>query len=301
MWKEDPGDDMRAAASSFLSHLASRHCSVLTIRAYRSDLAAFCAFLESEGIREASAVARQHVLAFTSRLQGFAPATIRRRVAAIGSLFRYLQDCGEVTHNPAHHLPLPRKVSRIPVVLSRDEIATIIRACRPDWLRCSLILLRTTGVRRAELIGICLQDVDFDEATLLVRGKGAKERIVPLKLEAIQAIRDYLPRRVRHRGEHLLVNEQGRPITGARLFRALRLAAWRAGITRPVTPHLFRHTFATELVRSGTDLRTIQELLGHENLETTARYLHSDLRTKRAAVEGLADLVNPSQVVAGYV
>jgi len=278
------------AASAFLGYLADyRRFSPATIRAYRSDLRDFCASF-GPTIPAPEAVTRQDVLRFAVALRCSAQ-TVRRKVTTVSSLYRYLQDLGAVSENPARGIPLPRRAKMLPIAPSREEILQIVRAARLPWLRCALILLATTGIRRAELVGLRLQDVDLETGTLLVNGKGNKQRFVPLNEVALEAIRTYLPIRARHaRADTLLVNQRGLAVVPGGLFHTFRMAVWRAGLRRAITPHTFRHAFATELIRERVDIRTVQELLGHESLETTARYLHSDMRIKRDATAALAGM-----------
>jgi integrase/recombinase XerD len=150
------------------------------------------------------------------------------------------------------------------------------------------------GLRRSEVGAIRLEDVDMNNQVLLVRGKGAKERMVPLMQETVEAIRDQLAVRISSHEPYLFLNPQGQRLPHDFLNRSLRRVILRAGLnpTR-ITPHSLRHTFATHLIRNGVDVRTVQELLGHADLQTTARYLHSDTRAKESAVEMICSLTSP--------
>jgi len=142
-------------------------------------------------------------------------------------------------------------------------------------------------------VSITLDDLDLEKRQLLIRGKGGKERVVPLTEQAVQAIQAYLPHRTRTQSRHLFVSAwKGHPIHGRCINRMLKIVIRKAGIEgQGITPHKLRHTFATQLIRNGVDIRTVQELLGHSELETTAKYLHSDTRTKQAAVRRLQRLL----------
>lgn len=288
--KEGLGENLTELVKAYLSYMADyRRCSPWTVRAYRGDLGQFAAFCEAVGV-SCKDLTKRDVLAWVNSLGHLEGATVRRKVAALSSFFTYLCDSGILHHNPAHRIPLPQKKQSLPRLVSQEEAEAIFRACQSPWLRCALVLLQETGIRRAELVGIRLTDLDWEHDSLLVRGKGSRQRLLPLSDAAEKAIRDYLPLRERKvRADTLLVNQlTGGAVTKDLLFRVLRMTCWRAGIVRPVTPHMFRHSFATTLVRNHVDIRTVQELLGHASLETTAKYLHSDLDTKRAAVEALA-------------
>jgi site-specific recombinase XerD len=139
---------------------------------------------------------------------------------------------------------------------------------------------------------ISLEDLNLENRQLLVHGKGAKERVVPLAEPAIAAIEAYLPHRKRTQSHRLFVSQFGKPLSGRAICRMLQRTLAKAGLAgRGITPHKLRHTFATHLIRSGADIRTVQELLGHADIGTTARYLHSDVRTKLAAVEKLEGML----------
>jgi len=155
-----------------------------------------------------------------------------------------------------------------------------------------LVLLLTTGIRRSEAVAITLDDLDLEKRQLLIRGKGDKERVVPLTDQAVEAIQAYLPHRTKSQSRHLFVSAwKGHPIHGRCINRMLKLVIRKAGLEgKGITPHKLRHTFAAHLIRNNVDIRTVQKLLGHSELETTAKYLHSDTKTKQAAVEKLTNL-----------
>jgi site-specific recombinase XerD len=174
----------------------------------------------------------------------------------------------------------------------------------------------STGLRRSEAASITLDQVDLEHHQLRVRGKGNKERVVPLTPEVVQAIQEYLAWRLsgcEHaqagggtESDHLFISQmRGKPINGARIHRIMRRLLERAGLSGAgITPHKLRHTFATHLVRNGVDVKTVQELLGHADLGTTAKYLHSDGQAKQAAVARLnrlveADVAHPPPAVDG--
>jgi len=156
-------------------------------------------------------------------------------------------------------------------------------------------LLLSTGIRRGEAVAITLEDIDLENRQLLVRGKGDKQRMVPLTEQAVEAIRAYLPHRTNSQCRRLFVSAYGgHPIQGRVVNAMLAGTVRKAGLEgQGITPHKLRHTFATHLIRHGTDIRTVQELLGHSDIQTTARYLHSDTRTKQTAVGKLRGLLGP--------
>jgi integrase/recombinase XerD len=158
------------------------------------------------------------------------------------------------------------------------------------------VLLLSTGIRRGEAVSITLDDLDLENRQLLIRGKGDKQRMVPLTEQAVEAIHGYLPHRTKTKSRHLFVSAYGgHPIQGRVVNAMLAGTIRKAGMEgQGITPHKLRHTFATHLIRKGVDVRTVQELLGHADLQTTAKYLHSDTRTKQSAVGRLNGLLGSS-------
>jgi len=228
-----------------------------------------------------------------------APLSVRRKLACLSSFFGFLQDMGYVQGNPARRLPLPKVEQLVPVTLSQEEAPQLVAAAERPWTKCLVILLLTTGTRRSEAVAITLEDIDLDNGQLLVHGKGSKERTVPLTQEATEAIRHYLKHRKKTNCQRLFVSQTGESIQGRIVNRILNRVVVKAGLKgRGITPHTLRHTFATHLIRNGTDIRTVQELLGHSDIQTTARYLHSDTRTKQLAVDKLDGLLGAERADA---
>ncbi len=281
------------AESRFLDYLASyRSYSPATVRAYRTDLKRFRRFLGNGREPRPAEITRQMVVQFAVSLSGMAPLTVRRKLACLSSFFGFLQDMGYVQGNPARGLPLPKVEQLVPVTLSREDAHKLIAAADKPWHRCLVVLLLTTGIRRSEAAQINLEDIDLENGQLLVHGKGAKERTVPLTPEAINAIRHYLRHRRKTSSHRLFVSQTGNPIHGRAINRMLNRLLEKAGLAgKGITPHKLRHTFATHLIQNGVDIKTVQELLGHSDIQTTARYLHSDTRTKQSAVGKLRGLV----------
>jgi len=276
----------------YLSYLETyRNLAPTTITEYRSDLARFVRFMRQRGplSPHPDAITREVVLEYAQTLTQ-SPATVCRRISVISSLFRYLQDVGACSHNPAHGIPLPKRRKTVPKALTANELDAMLLVAEKPWHRAAIWLLCGTGLRAAELAGLRMEDVDLDGAVLHVLGKGNKERIIPLANSVVAAIRRYLPLRRGHPAiPVLLLNDYGKPLHPPVLYNAVKRLAERAGLdAHRISPHAFRHTFATQLVRNGTDIRTVQELLGHADLSTTARYLAVDTGAKRAAVEGLS-------------
>jgi len=284
------------AVSEFLAYVSGyRGLSPRTITAYTADLRIFRRFLESRlgRVPPPCTITRETVLQFAVSLKGVSPATVHRRCAGLSSFFLFLQDMGYAQTNPARQVPLPKLSKPLPVCLTRETVRKLLEAAKTPWDKALVVLLLSAGLRRSEAAAITLDDLDLANKQLLVRGKGSKERIVPLADEAVGAIEEYLRHRVKTTSRHLFVSRrQGRPVHHRVIADMLGRVIKRAGLQgQRISPHALRHTFASHLVRSGVDLRTVQDLLGHTDLKTTAMYLHSDVRTKMAAVRRLRGLL----------
>ncbi len=283
----------------FLSYLTDyRSFSPLTVRAYGTDMRMLREFLQHRlgRVPSPTEITREMIVQFGVSLRKPAPLTLRRKYACISSFFGFLQDMGYAHTNPARRLPLPRVSEYVPVFLTEEMAQQLIAAADTPWTKAMVVLLLSTGIRRSEAVGITLDDLNLEERQLLIRGKGDKERVVPLTDQAVEAIQAYLPHRTKTQDRHLFVSAyEGHPIHGRIINRMLQIVIQKAGLAgQGITPHKLRHTFATHLIRNGVDIRTVQELMGHSELETTAKYLHSDTRTKQLAVGRLNGLLGSS-------
>jgi site-specific recombinase XerD len=283
------------AVAMFLEYLRGyRSCAAVSVRAYGRDLSQFEQSLRQRGgdLPPPARITRQQVMQFAVSLSHLAPLSARRKLWALSSFFGFLHDMGYVSANPAKRLPLPKLRRQVPVTLTEEEAQQLLEAAQRPWHKCLVVLLLSTGMRRSEVAQISLEDLDLENRQLLVHGKGAKERVVPLADQAVTAIEAYLPQRRKTESHRLFVSQFGEPISGRAISRMLQRTLGKAGLSgRGITPHKLRHTFATHLIRNGADIRTVQELLGHADIGTTARYLHSDVRTKLAAVEKLEGML----------
>ncbi len=282
----------------FLAYLElERGLSRNTLEAYRSDLLQFGEFLDRRGLAPA-AVVHGEVASFLSELD-VAPSTLSRKVACLRSFYRYLRREGAIEHDPTADLRGPRKPQRLPRVLTREQVARLLeqpRGTEPLALRdrALLELMYACGLRASEAIGLELSDVDLEEGLLCARGKGSKERIVPIGRQAVTAVRAYV-----HGGRpsliaagsrstaavqaRLFLNSRGGGLTRQGLYKIIQGHARRAGLEERMSPHTLRHSFATHLLAGGCDLRSLQEMLGHADLATTQVYTHlSSERLKQA-------------------
>ena len=275
----------------FLAYLEfERGLSRNTLEAYRGDLLQFGRFLEP---RELSALdaGPADIGDFLAELASggidrppASTATIHRKTACLRSFYRHLRREGLRDSDPTATLSAPRRARKLPHVLTRGEIDRLLaqpRGTEPADLRdrALLELMYASGLRASEATGLELGDVDLDERVLRARGKGSKERVVPIGAAAVSALRIYLergrPRLVRGGPEaHLFVNFRGGSLTRQGLYKIVRRHALTAGLADRMSPHTLRHTFATHLLAGGCDLRSVQEMLGHADVSTTQLYTH---------------------------
>lgn len=279
------------AVKQFTEYLTGyQQSSRRTIRAYVADLKMFARFAASLDGGEAGPgdITRENIMQYAMTLRGAATSK-RRRLATLSSFFGFLQAVGIVMQNPATRIPLPRvpqgPAKTIPVAVYNH----LLVHGKVPWQRCALVLLYETGMRCCELVAIRVPDIDVVVSEVLVHGKGQKDRTIPLNDRAMAEVAAYLIVRGHPDTDVLLVGIFGKAIRDHSIHRAMRRLNRAAGLNGDhVTAHMFRHTFATRLIQGGVDIATVQELLGHANIQTTGRYLHTDMRTKRAAVDMLA-------------
>jgi integrase/recombinase XerC len=275
--------DMHELIDDFLRHLADeRNLSGHTLRAYRRDLEAFARFLAADGSDGPPSVERIGPLQlrrYLARLHGHnSRVTIARKLSALRSFFRYLLRRGTLEVNPADTLSTPKRAQYLPRTLSVDEIFALMTAAAGDDPlgrrdRAIVELLYSSGLRVGELTALDVGHLDLREGLVRVRGKGDKERIVPVGRPARQALEHYLDlRQASDDSQALFLNYRGGRLTARSVERNLKKLLVRAGILKDASPHALRHSFATHLLDGGADLRAIQELLGHVSLSTTQQY-----------------------------
>ncbi|HUR86679.1 MAG TPA: site-specific tyrosine recombinase XerD [Solirubrobacteraceae bacterium] len=275
----------------FLAYLEfERGLSRNTLEAYRSDLLQFGHYLE-RNVLDATRVGHTELASFLSELAAgdrdrpaVAPATIQRKAACLRSFYRHLRREEIISHDPTADLRAPRKSQRLPQVLTRDEVASLLAAPRghePAALRdrALLELMYACGLRASEAVDLTVGAVDLRAGIVRARGKGSKERLIPVGREAVAAARTYLehgrPKLVgAHEERHLFVNHRGAGLTRQGLYKIVQRHARSAGLQGRMSPHTLRHTFATHLLAGGCDLRSLQEMLGHADVATTQIYTH---------------------------
>jgi integrase/recombinase XerD len=262
--------------------------SRLTSEAYGRDLARFAVYAHIKGahtVQEVSATTLRNYLYHLKDL-GLAPASIRRNVSAIRTYFKFLMDEGLVVRDPSERLEAPKRWRTLPDVLSVEEVTRLLEAPSLDEPlvfrdRAMLELAYGAGLRVSEWITIGVKDILYDEGLVRVFGKGAKERLIPIGRKALADIaiyeRELRPRLERGQGKGVLfLNARGTPLTRMGAWKILRKYVERAQISKNVTPHTLRHSFATHLLEGGADLRAVQEMLGHADISTTQIYTHVD-------------------------
>jgi integrase/recombinase XerD len=268
----------------FLAYLEfERGLSRNTLEAYRSDLLQLGEHLRRSGV---GALEARHgdLAAGSDERPAVAPATLQRKVACLRSFYRHLRRTDLVTDDPTVHLRAPKQGRKLPQVLTRDEVAVLLeqpRGTEPPALRdrALLELMYACGLRASEAIGLEIGDVDLETGVLRARGKGAKERLVPIGSAASRALVAYIgrgrPRLVGDRLEpSMFVNHRGMRLTRQGLYKIVQRHARTAGLADKMSPHTLRHTFATHLLAGGCDLRSLQEMLGHADIATTQVYTH---------------------------
>lgn len=276
--------EIRKGITAFLNSLTGKNASAHTHRAYSNELYRFAGFLGPE-IRWKD-VDHVFIRSFLSELheKGLSKVSVARALASLRSMYKWLAREGWVEQNPAKLVAMPKTPKKLPRVPTLEEMNTLLdsgmpeSAAFPERDRAIFELLYGCGLRNSELVGIELGDLDSANGLILVRGKGKKQRYVPLEGKAEEALKAYLAARyrilveARKRERRLFINHRGGPLTTRSVGRIVKRIAVASGLPPDIHPHTLRHAFGTHLLSEGADLRAIQELLGHERLSTTQKY-----------------------------
>ncbi len=299
---------MQHEVDGFLNFLVvEKGFSPHTVAAYRNDLTQFLAFLvEAESRARAAAVLvsagnvdsspnglewssinKMRIISFIISLKEkqYASTTVARKVAAVKSFFHFLVAEGVIKNDPTENLDSPKVGKSLPHTLAVEEVDELLeqpsRLSTPEALRdkAMLELLYATGMRVSELTSLNLDDINLASGYVRCLGKGSKERIVPVGFQAVRAVEQYLeqgrPQIARRQSQNaLFLNHRGERLTRQGFWLIVKAYAKQAGISTGITPHTLRHSFATHMLNSGADLRSVQELLGHANISTTQIYTH---------------------------
>ena len=259
-------------------HDASPH----TLKAYAEDLKEFSSFTE----KKPQDIDNLDIRGFLASLhhRKLKKSSISRKLATIRSFFKYLHKEGYVKKNPAKLVSSPKIPKSLPRFLTIDETFALMEAAKGDTFQATrdksiLEFLYSSGLRVSELTMLNINDFDIKESLIRVKGKGKKERIIPIGSKAMEAIKNYLSERIslKKKSQALFLNNRGGRLTQRSIRRILIKYARMIALKGSLSPHVLRHTFATHLLHGGADLRSIQELLGHSSLSTTQKYTHVDI------------------------
>jgi len=257
-----------------------------TIDGYSRDLNRYAVFVEERGVVEISGIETEDVIAYLASLhgEGLAANSVNRALAAIRGFYRYLLREKKVDHTPMAHIVLAKVWTRLPDVLSREEMALLLAQPgeeTPAEIRDSamLELMYATGIRVSELIGLTVNSINWQVGYLVAMGKGEKERIVPVGQTAYERVKRYQeaarPLLLKGRESDLLfLNRSGKGLTRQGFWKIVKKYAAKAGLDKAIHPHTFRHSFASHLLEGGADLRSVQIMLGHADISTTQIYTH---------------------------
>jgi integrase/recombinase XerD len=283
-------DELAGQVGRFLDFISvERGLSRNTLDAYRRDLARYAAFLRQGDVHDARLAEESLIASFVAGLSGneyaegkrYRATSVARALAAVRSLHRFLLREGEARDDPARPVVRPKVPRTLPRALSVPEVAAILSVPSGDAAgirdRAVLEVMYGAGLRVSEVSGLDIDDVDLEEGSIRVLGKGSKERLVPLGRYGVEAVDAYLARSrpssaVARSGPALFLNARGGRLSRQGVHRVLKQAVKRSGVEKRVTPHTLRHSFATHLLEGGADIRVVQELLGHASLTTTQIY-----------------------------
>lgn len=290
-WKDDISD-----FKSFLQ--LEKGLSHNSIEAYVADITKLFHFLEMSGNLTGAGLVKdssiQEFIQWTGGI-GLSPRTQSRIISGIKAFYRFLLMEERITKDPTATLETPKIGRKLPEVLTIEEIDRMLGAAdlsKPEGRRNKAMLevMYSCGLRVSELVGLRITDIFRDEGFVRIIGKGDKERLVPISSKALKEIDLYLPDRgslpviVRDSEDILFLNRRGRQLTRVMVFTIVRDLKEKAGIKKNISPHTFRHSFATHLVEGGADLRAVQEMLGHESIVTTEIYTHLDREYLRETI-----------------
>ena len=272
----------------FHNYLESeRRYSPHTLAAYRRDLGAFITFIQQYDMPGWNQIDDLHVRAFVAsqHRKGLSGTSLQRQLSSIRTLFNFLCRHHRADKNPATGVPAPRAAKRLPETLTVDQLECLLAFPGDDVLACRdravMELLYGCGLRLSELTGLELGDIDWQQRTVTVTGKGRKQRHVPFGGKAEAALKQWLQHRstrVDQDEKALFISRNGTRISNSSIQQRLKKRALQQGLGISLHPHMLRHSFATHILESSNDLRAVQELLGHANLSTTQIYTHLDFQ-----------------------
>ena len=276
---------MDALLDHFINYLRiERGLSDNTVQAYSGDLMRFSEYLTRKNCTPVD-ISSQDISDYIITLaKDFSPRSIARNISSIKTFFRFLTTEGHIENNPARLVETPRMPRRLPDFLNKGEVDRLLS--QPDQStplgkrdRAMLEILYATGLRVSELVGLKVMDVNLESGFLRTMGKGSKERVIPLGKKSCEALKEYLGegRLSISKGRNpprLFLNSRGKPISRQGFWKIIKAYGIKANITKKLTPHSIRHSFASHLLEGGADLRSVQILLGHADISTTQIYTH---------------------------
>ena len=255
-----------------------RNYSPNTIKAYINDVNNFNIFIKKDLLK----VNPNDIRDYIKYINNLTARTISHNISSLKSFYNYLLIIELIQINPTHEIERPKLEQKIPTYLSLEEVSSLLDIKIENEFnardKAILELLYSSGIRISELTNIELANIDLDDCIIRIMGKGSKERIIPLGDYAINALEDYINnyryKLNKKNSTYVFLNNRGGKLSRQFIFKTIKNYALKKGISKNVSPHTLRHTFATHLLKNGADLRIIQELLGHENLSTTQIYTH---------------------------
>lgn len=278
---------------NFLNYLSiEKGLSQNTLSAYSQDLKRFFTFLEKRRVGVIDRIDRNEITLFMEEMRraSLSFRSIARILSTVRTFFKYLSMEGIVHHDPFAHIVAPKQAFRLPKALSILEVTSLLNLPKgetPTGIRDDTMieLLYATGLRVSELISLSIDSIQFEAGYLITHGKGDKERIVPIDAYALAKIKNYLltsrPRLLKKKSgsatagcDTLFISQQGKGMSRQCFWKQLQTYGQLAGISRKITPHMVRHSFATHLLAGGADLRSVQMMLGHADIATTQIYTH---------------------------
>jgi len=293
---------MRNYIDSFLNYMkVEKIASPSTIYSYRKEVGKFIDYITSINISDVNLISTSTVrqyFYYSKESRGLCQSSISKIIATVKSFFNYLEEEEIIVKNPARKIKVPKKICRIPSVMSKYEVDLIIRSvdfaplrCRKNNVRDKLVLslLYYTGIRKSELLNLNWTDINLSKSFIIIRhGKGGKDRLIPLHKEVTRLLDKYLDERLPLKTEALIIGEQGRRLCNSSFVYLLKMYLILSGLKKKgYSAHSFRHSFATHLVEAGVDLFKVQKLLGHASLDTTKIYINFNSSQMAKAVDRL--------------
>lgn len=259
-----------------------RKLSLETVKNYKYDLEKFLLFLKEKGIFDINLVTTKDIEDYLATLKNFSPKTVSRNITSINNFMLFLLKEKKIDFNPCEFIDRPKLNKNLPTVLSIEEVDKLLDIplkTKYDYRNKAMLeILYGSGLRISELINLTTRDVDFENAVIRCLGKGSKERIVPINDYIIHYLNLYLDKRnlflIKGQNDYLFLNNHGKQMTRQGFLKNLQKILKEKNITKHVTPHTLRHSFATHILSGGADLRSIQLLLGHSDISTTKIYTH---------------------------